>query len=153
MSSLHKKWFTCSLAFSSSSFLVKPMANVRRLLKFANRAPAPHVSRARRRAPIPRQKILLGTRDSTSRSFDVFHPRRRFTQSTTSAHMHIEERKWEETQMGITVWCKSTVCKSFSIDPMPLCMRIESKITDIAHAGVEDADTFQHHFKSLLSPF
>ena len=89
----------------------------------------------------------------TSGGFGVSRPRRRFTQSTTSAHMHIEERKWEETQMEITVWCKSTVCKSFSIDPIPLCMRIASKITDIAHAGVEDADTFQHHFKSLLSPF
>ena len=123
------------------------------LEKLANRVPAPHVSRARRRAPIPRQKFLLGIHDNTSGGFGVSRPRRRFTQSTTSAHMHIEERKLEETQMEITMRCKPIVCKSFSVDPPPLCMRIASKITDIAHTGIEDADTFQHHFKSLMSPF
>ena len=88
-----RKFVHLFVAFSSSSVSETPIANVRRLYNFANRAPAPHVSRARRWVPIPHQKRVLEIHGNTSGNFGVCCPRRRFTQSTTSAHMHIAEQK------------------------------------------------------------
>ena len=131
------------VAFSSSSFSGKPIANVRRLYKFANRAPAPLVSRARRWVPIPHQKRVLEIhgkhkgklrRLPSSTSFHSVHhvcthPHCR-TEVGGDAHgnhrvvqnnKHMEHAPHSLHQLPLT----------FDIAPIPLCRRIASKITEI----------------------
>ena len=169
------------VAVSSISFSGKSSANVRRLWKFANRAPAPHVSRARRRVPLPRRKNLAEVHGNRSESFGVRRPRRRLTQSTTSAHKQREEqkqegRRWESLRVAkqqntcnmflipYISYCLIAVLSQALVKVSP-CMNISSDITKIisvsvlaptasatiAHAVVEDVDVFPTSLQIIVA--